>query len=439
MTFIDEAFSACVPTFGDDPDPLMADADTVNASLASASVPTGSLVAAPSGVTFDTPDGGSTGGYILQRPTLAATADIPTAPSDPYSLGSAGGVSVPRNSAGSYTPSGTGQLVERVATPVTGQQLADAMATVWPLIVGGTAPPAAIRLLLAQSDFETGTWKYCWNWNFGNAKHIPSDGTDYFVMTAGEGTGANGANTNMVSSMFRSYPTVLEGVKAYLNLLYKSFSSAWQYVMSGDPDSFVQTLKEHGYFRGDLSAYTAGVKARLSKYIGLTPATSSTVSGEFEARCPHCFSRRGYYRRTKRCADCGRRPVRERSKILIGKYYLTDRNLVFGDDAPTDSGTSEVVNDINAVTNKVNAVTNVLLDQFNPLHLLTTSGPALTQPASVPVANPIVQAVTHPLDRIADNYANEPLQNPWVKGGFVVLCIGAVGYGLSKLSKGKPE
>lgn len=161
-----------------------------------------------------------------------------------------------------------GQLQNRVATPISGQALADALATAWPTVVGGVAPAVAIRLLLAQSDFETGGWAACWNWNLGNAKHTPGDGTDWFVMTASEGSGSS---ATMVKSMFRSYPTLQDGAQAYLRLMYKRFSSAWPYVLSGDATGFVQTLKAHGYFTGDLNDYTAGVKARLAKYTDIIP------------------------------------------------------------------------------------------------------------------------------------------------------------------------
>ena len=179
--------------------------------------------------------------------------------------GSGGGVNVPV-SPGSQT--GTGHLVERIATPISGQEFANALATVWPIVIGGAAPAVAIRLLLAQSDFETGGWKSCWNWNFGNVKHVPGDGTDWFVMTASEGSGASKV---MVSSMFRSYPTMQEGAKAYLSIFHKRFSAAWPYIISGDVVSFVQALKNERYFTGDLTDYTSGVKVRLAKYTGIVP------------------------------------------------------------------------------------------------------------------------------------------------------------------------
>lgn len=189
--------------------------------------------------------------------TAAALANYGTAPA----VGGGGGGVTVQNTSGSG-----GQLVDRVATPIAPQALANALATMWPVVVGGVAPAGAIQLLLAQSDFETGTWNACWNWNLGNAKHVPGDGTDWFVMTATEGE-----DGHMVKSMFRSYPTLQDGTKAYLTLLYKRFSAAWPYVMSGDVTNFVQTLKSHGYFTGKLDEYLAGVKARLTKYTSIVP------------------------------------------------------------------------------------------------------------------------------------------------------------------------
>lgn len=159
----------------------------------------------------------------------------------------------------------TGQLVQRVATPVTGQDLANALAAAWPNVVGGD-PGSAIGVLVAQSAFETGNWKAVWNNNLGNVKYTGN--TDYFQMTASEGSGAS---TTMVPSKWRSYPTLADGAAAWLNFMKLNYSNAMTFATTGDVASFVAALKSGGYFTGDTSQYTSGVQQYYSMYGGLAP------------------------------------------------------------------------------------------------------------------------------------------------------------------------
>jgi hypothetical protein len=169
-----------------------------------------------------------------------------------------------------------GKQVARQATPVSAQDLANALATIWPVVIGGAAPAGAITVLLAQSAFETGAWKACWNWNLGNVKHTPGDGFDWFVMTASEG---EGANQTMVSSAFRAYPSLQAGAKAYLAILRQRFSSAWSYVLDGDTDGFVQALKDQNYFTGNLEQYQAGVTRYWNQFQNILPTVQQLESG----------------------------------------------------------------------------------------------------------------------------------------------------------------
>ena len=159
-------------------------------------------------------------------------------------------------------------LVQRIATPVTSQSLADALAAAWPSSVGGN-PGSAIQVLVAQSAFETGAWKAVWNNNLGNVKY--SGGTDYFQMTASEGSGAS---TTMVASSWRSYPTLATGAAAWLTFMANNYASALAYAEQGDVTDFVSALKSTGYFTGDLGQYTAGVQAYYSQYSGISPSAT---------------------------------------------------------------------------------------------------------------------------------------------------------------------
>ena len=160
--------------------------------------------------------------------------------------------------------------VARTGTPVDAQSLADALARAWPSVIVGDEPTAgAIRLLLAQSAFETGAWRACWNWNLGNVK---CDGSvPWFSMVASEGD----ESVMMVSSKWRSYDSLDEGALAYLAVLRQRFSRAWSFVVLEDPTGFVAALKASGYFTGNLAQYTAGVLAYYHSFSSITPAAGS--------------------------------------------------------------------------------------------------------------------------------------------------------------------
>ena len=157
--------------------------------------------------------------------------------------------------------------VQRTATPVTAQDVLNALAEAWPQVMA-TDPGSALQILVAQSAFETGAWAAVWNWNLGNVKYSPGAGTDWFTMTATEGSGAG---TTMVASKWRSYPSLAQGAAAWLGVLSRGYSSALSYAVAGDVDGFVQALKDGGYFTGDESQYDAGVQRYYSQYSGLSP------------------------------------------------------------------------------------------------------------------------------------------------------------------------
>jgi hypothetical protein len=170
------------------------------------------------------------------------------------------------------------QQVARVGTPVSAQALADALAAAWPTSVGGS-PGSAIQVLVAQSAFETGRWAAVWNWNLGNVKY--SGGTDWFTMTASEGSGAS---TTMVASKWRSYPTLEAGAAAWLSFLAANYATALTYAEQGDVADFVAALKSSGYFTGDQSQYATGVQQYYSQFSSIVPvAAAGSVAGAIDS------------------------------------------------------------------------------------------------------------------------------------------------------------
>ena len=160
--------------------------------------------------------------------------------------------------------------VNRESTTITPQDFANALAEAWPIIIGGDAPLPAVLVLLAQSAFETDHWKACGNWNFGNVKHFPGDGYDYYTVTCKEGYGAN--EVTVPNCAFRSYGSLEEGVEGYLKLMHGfGGGRAWPYALDGDPEGFVQALWEAHYFTGNLTDYINGVLRYFKQFGGIVP------------------------------------------------------------------------------------------------------------------------------------------------------------------------
>jgi Transglutaminase-like superfamily len=163
----------------------------------------------------------------------------------------------------------TDQLVQRTATPVTAQTLANALASVWPSVVAAV-PGQAIQMLVAQSAFETGAWKYVWNYNLGNVRY--TGGTPYFMM--------KDPGDDVVPTRWRAYSDLASGAKAWLSFLANNYSAALAYAQQGDVANFVASLKAKGYFTAPQSQYQAGVQSYYNQYSGLSPngATSSALA-----------------------------------------------------------------------------------------------------------------------------------------------------------------
>lgn len=171
--------------------------------------------------------------------------------------------------------------VAAVKTPVTLQDFYAAILRAWPAVIGGSPSHASILVLLAQSAFETGYWKSLFAFNFGNAKHVPGDGYDYYVIPCGEII--DGQNVNLPACEFRAFDSLDAGVTDYLKMLRNRFSSAWPAVEAGDPAQFAHLLKLKGYYTDTEAHYTSSLvsifNSLKSKVKPMTMAEAAALGG----------------------------------------------------------------------------------------------------------------------------------------------------------------
>ena len=116
----------------------------------------------------------------------------------------------------------TGPAAKR--TPTTA---ADVMAA----LRNAGCPDAAVKMVAAQSAFETAGWAGLWEWNLGNI--VQPDVTKPYVMQPGN------------DLPFQAYPNLAQGAAAYVDLLTRR--GVIQYASSGDLAGYVGALKKAGY------------------------------------------------------------------------------------------------------------------------------------------------------------------------------------------------
>ena len=165
-------------------------------------------------------------------------------------------------------------------TPFSRQELLDALAAAWPVVVGSPCTNAdSLRVLAAQVCLETGNGKSCHCNNLGNIKAKVGGGYDWTFFRCNEII-----NGKVVwfeppnpACCFRAYETLRAGVVDYLALLYASanFRRAWPAVVAGDPAQFCHLLRQASYYTADEGQYTRAVVSIFGDLRSLVPSLPS--------------------------------------------------------------------------------------------------------------------------------------------------------------------
>jgi hypothetical protein len=141
-----------------------------------------------------------------------------------------------------------------------------------------------VALALAKCALETGRWKSCWNWNWGNQK-CPANRPGMFTcitlnevldgkvrwfspegeLVAGPGSALKGDRYDVPpghpQTRMAAFANQYDGAYEYVRLLAESklYPKAWAALQRGDPALFVGELKRAGYFTADERPYRDAV------------------------------------------------------------------------------------------------------------------------------------------------------------------------------------
>jgi len=153
------------------------------------------------------------------------------------------------------------QEVPRVATPVTADELVEAIEAAWPDVFGEAPDRETTLLLVAQSAFEDGWWRACWCFNCANAKHVDGDGCDFYFVACDEYL--HGVLKTLEppdpGCRFRAFASLVDGVRNWLRLMLRQYPKAIAAAKTHNATAYCAELKAEKFFTDELSHYTLQV------------------------------------------------------------------------------------------------------------------------------------------------------------------------------------
>lgn len=181
------------------------------------------------------------------------------------------------------------RISNQLTTP-TQAEMFTALGSAYVQYMGGPPTLEQVCLLMAQSAFETGWWKYMHCYNIGNVKSVEGDGRDFTYFRCWEivptrsvaALQAHAKYGHLVSvessdaktgrskiwldpehpgCRFRAYKSLQLGIFDHFGKLLDQYTDedpvrdAWHFAVKADPVGFVHALKLKGYFTGDEAIY----------------------------------------------------------------------------------------------------------------------------------------------------------------------------------------
>jgi hypothetical protein len=162
--------------------------------------------------------------------------------------------------------------VTTVRTQYTPQEMVDAFVEAWYGIFNVVPKKEQIGVIFGQWALETGMSASMYNNNIGNVKapRNPSEEVEYCVLhNVWEIIDGKKIilSPEDPGSWFRSFPTLLDGVKFHFNFLKnKRYKIAWVAVEAGDPADFSKKLRQQGYYTAPEDHYTKALVSYFKKF-----------------------------------------------------------------------------------------------------------------------------------------------------------------------------
>lgn len=174
-----------------------------------------------------------------------------------------------------------GTLLADKLTPLTAVEALRALREGYRKTQGHDPTSACLAVHVAQSALETGRWKSIHWWNFGNVKAGPNYEGFYCQFRCNEIIKGKTKwfDPPHPQCNFRAYPTAIDGAAAHMLFLSTNgrYRLPWYAAERGDPDEFVVSLKQAGYFTAQLEPYRKAVNSLFREFMGtlvdMGPAT----------------------------------------------------------------------------------------------------------------------------------------------------------------------
>lgn len=214
------------------------------------------------------------------------------------------------------------RIPDKLTSP-TQEEMFAALGSAYVQYMGGPGTKAQICLLMAQSAFETGWWKYMHCFNIGNVKSVEGDGRDFtyfkcweivptYSVAALQAHAKYGHLVSVESSdaktgrskiwlspdhpgcRFRAYKSLKLGILDHFAKLIDKYTDeiperdAWHFAVQANPTAFVHALKLKGYFTGDEAIYQRQVSSiftmLMKKNFDMSQFQAPTKNEEDEIR-----------------------------------------------------------------------------------------------------------------------------------------------------------
>jgi len=163
--------------------------------------------------------------------------------------------------------------VTTVRTQYTPQEMVDAFVEAWYGIFNAVPKKEQIGVIFGQWALETGMSASMYNNNIGNVKapKNPSEEVEYCVLQ-NVWEIINGKKVILSpedpGSWFRSFQTLLDGVKFHFNFLKNNrYKIAWAAVEAGNPADFSKKLRQQGYYTAPEEQYTKALMSYFNKFV----------------------------------------------------------------------------------------------------------------------------------------------------------------------------